>query len=290
MDIIDTLRQRFKYAGIVEKLIYVNLTVFFIVFILNTFGFLFQTKSNFFVEWFSLPANFSEFLYKPWSIVTYGFIHSGFIHILFNLIALFFIGNLFNQYFTSKQLLNFYIFGTALGGFIFMISYNFFPALRSNADRSILIGASAGISAIFIGIATYMPNYEIRLPLVGFIKLWTLATIWVALDVIQIPAGNAGGRLAHIGGALFGFIYVKYASNKEIVIINPFSEIFKKKEKKSNLKTVYKSGKKDATSTSALKKTEIQKKTDLILDKISKSGYETLSKEEKDFLFKQGRK
>ncbi|HAO14620.1 MAG TPA: DUF1751 domain-containing protein, partial [Tenacibaculum sp.] len=93
MNIIDTLKQRFKYAGIVEKLIYVNLAVFFIVFILNTFGFLFQTKSNFFIEWFSLPANFSEFLFKPWSIITYGFIHSGFIHILFNLIALFFIGN-----------------------------------------------------------------------------------------------------------------------------------------------------------------------------------------------------
>ncbi len=288
MDIIENIKHRFKYAGIVEKLIYINLGVFLMVFILNTFGFLLQTKNNFLINWLSLPASFDDFLYKPWTLVTYGFLHAGFLHILFNLVALFFIGNLFKQYFTSKQLLDFYLYGTIFGGIIFMISYNFFPALQSDTDRSILLGASAGISSIFIGIATYMPNYEIKFPLIGFVKLWILAAIWIAIDIIQIPVSNAGGRLAHIGGALFGFMYVSYASNKEITIFNSLTEIFKKKEKKAPLKTVHNSGKK-SSYTKKSGKSATQQEVDAILDKISKSGYETLSKEEKDFLFRQGK-
>ncbi|SEB35271.1 Membrane associated serine protease, rhomboid family [Tenacibaculum sp. MAR_2009_124] len=287
-NILENIKHKFKYAGIVEKLIYINLALFLMVFIVNTFGFLFNTKSNFLIDWLSLPASFDDFLYKPWTLITYGFLHAGFLHILFNLIALFFIGNLFKQYFTSKQLLDFYLYGTLFGGLIFMISYNFFPALQNDTDRSILIGASAGISAIFIGVATYMPNYEVKFPLIGFVKLWILAAIWIAIDIIQIPVSNTGGRLAHLGGALFGFMYVSYASNKEITIFNSLTEIFKKKEKKAPLKTVYNSGKKN-TYTNESNKSSNQREVDSILDKISKSGYETLSKEEKDFLFRQGK-
>ena len=288
MNILDNLKYRFKNAGIVEQLIYVNLAVFLLVFISNTFGFLFKSNSNFFIEWFALPANFDEFLSKPWTIVTYGFLHARFLHILLNLIALFFIGNLFKQYFTSKQLLNFYFLGTVFGGIVFISSYNFFPGLQSVANNSVLLGASAGISAIFIGIATYMPNYEIKFPLIGFVKLWILAFIWVAIDIIQIPAGNAGGHLAHIGGAIFGFLYVSSASNKELGIFKSFRSIFNKKERP--LKTVYKSGKKTSTSRFSSNKTNNQREIDSILDKISKSGYDTLTKEEKEFLFKQGKK
>ena len=285
MNILDNLKYRFKNAGIVEQLIYANLAIFLLVFITNTFGFLFQSSNNLFVEWFSLPANFDDFLSKPWTIITYGFLHTSFLHILLNLIALFYIGNLFNQYFTSKQLLNFYLLGTLFGGIIFIASYNFFPALQRVADNSVLLGASAGISAIFIGIATYIPNYELKFPLIGFVKLWILACVWIAIDVIQIPAGNAGGHLAHIGGALFGFLYVTRASNKELDILKPLKKFFEKKEKP--LKTVYKSGKKPVTNT--FNKSKNQQEIDSILDKISKSGYDTLTKNEKEFLFKQGK-
>ena len=285
MNTLENLKYRFKNAGIVEQLIYVNLAVFLLVFITNTFGFLFQSNNNLLVEWFSLPANFDDFLSKPWTIITYGFLHTSFLHILLNLIALFYIGHLFKQYFTSKQLLNFYLLGTLFGGIIFIASYNFFPALQRVADNSVLLGASAGISAIFIGIATYIPNYELKFPLIGFVKLWILACIWIAIDVIQIPAGNAGGHLAHIGGALFGFLYVVRASNKELEILKPLKKFFQKKEKP--LKTVYKSGKK--TTNTTFKKSTNQKEIDAVLDKISKSGYDTLTKSEKDFLFKQGK-
>ncbi|CAM1361925.1 Rhomboid family intramembrane serine protease [Tenacibaculum soleae] len=285
MNILENLKYRFKNAGIVEQLIYVNLAVFLLVFISNTFGFLFQANTNLFVEWFSLPASFNDFLSKPWTIITYGFLHTSFLHILLNLIALFYIGHLFKQYFTAKQLLNFYLLGTLFGGIIFITSYNFFPALQRVADNSVLLGASAGISAIFIGIATYIPNYELKFPLIGYVKLYVLACVWIAVDIIQIPAGNAGGHLAHIGGALFGFLYVVKASNKELEILKPLKKFFEKKEKP--LKTVYKSGKKTKNTTS--KKSENQQEIDAILDKISKSGYDTLTKTEKDFLFKQGR-
>lgn len=283
-NIVNNIKYRFKNAGIVEQLIYINLTVFLLVFISNTFGFLFKSSSNFLVQWLALPASFNEFLSKPWTILTYGFLHASFLHILMNLFALFYIGHLFKQYFTPKQLLNFYLFGTVFGGILFLISYNYFPVFAEQKGNNVLLGASAGISAIFIGLATYMPNYQLKIPLVGFVKLWILAAIWVALDVIQIPAGNAGGRIAHLGGALFGFLYVQQASNKEIDILKPLKNLFKKQQKP--LKTVYNSGKK-AKKTSP--KSENQQQIDAILDKISKSGYDTLTKAEKDFLFKQGK-
>ncbi|OSY87630.1 protease [Tenacibaculum holothuriorum] len=286
MNFLENIKHRFTNSGIVEKLIYVNVGVFALVFFANTFSFLFQINGNVLVNWLALPASFDEFLTKPWTIVTYGFLHARFIHILLNLIALFYIGHLFKQYFTSKQLLNFYLLGTVFGGVIFMLSYNFFPAFQKVSQSSILLGASAGISAIFIGIATYIPNYELKFPLIGYVKLWILAAIWIAIDIIQIPAGNAGGHLAHLGGALFGFLYVNRASNKELTIFTSLKNLFTKKEKP--LKTVYKSGNSPRKKT--VVKSQNQQEIDAILDKIGKSGYDALSKEEKEFLFKQGKR
>ncbi|NVK51621.1 MAG: rhomboid family intramembrane serine protease [Flavobacteriaceae bacterium] len=283
MSFINNIISRYKQANIVEQFIAINLGVFLLLFVFNTLSFLFQTN-NAIISWFVLPATFNEFLVKPWTIISYGFVHAEFLHILMNLIALYFIGNLFIQYFTPKQFVTFYIFGTIFGGLIFMLSYNFFPAFKNDVSNSVLLGASAGVSAIFIGVATYTPNYQFKIPLIGFIKLWHLAAIWVALDIIQIPAGNAGGRLAHIGGALFGFIYVSQASNTDIALWSKIKSFFTIKQKP--LKTVYKSKK---SPTRQANTTYKQQKINAILDKISKSGYDTLSQEEKDFLFKQGK-
>lgn len=284
-DIVQNIKNRFQNAGIVEKLIYINLAVFILVFMSNTLGFLFKLNNNLLVKWFALPADFSDFLSKPWTIITYGFLHAGFLHILMNLIALFYIGNLFKQYFTSKQVLNFYIYGTIVGGILFLLSYNYFPVFSSQKGNNVLLGASAGISAIFIGIATYMPNFELKFPLIGFVKLWILGAIWVALDILQIPMGNAGGRIAHLGGALFGFLYVQQVSNKELDIFKSIKNLFKKQQKP--LKTVHKSSTIKRTRTST--KSEHQQQIDSILDKIGKSGYDSLTQAEKDFLFKQGK-
>ncbi len=285
MSLLQNIQTKYKYASIVERFIYINVAVFLFVFVFNTLSFLFESNTNLLVDWFSLPATFSDFLTKPWTLITYGFLHASFIHILLNLIALYYIGNLFVQYFTPKQFVTFYVLGTIFGGLIFLLSYNFFPVFSKTASFSVLLGASAGISAIFIGIATYMPNYQLKIRFIGFVKLWHLAAIWVGLDIIQIPAGNAGGHFAHIGGALFGFFYVSTASNTSIDLLGSFLSFFKTKRKP--LKTVYKS---KIKTTKTVHKSEHQQEIDAILDKISKSGYDTLTKEEKSFLFQQGKK
>lgn len=287
MSILNTLQIRFKQANIVEKLLYINLAVFLLVFVFNTLGFLFQSNTNFIVNWFTLPASFDEFIQKPWTLITYGFVHVSFIHVLSNSIALFFIGNLFTDYFTAKQLITFYLFGTAFGGLIFLLSYTYFPVFSQDVSNSLLLGASAGVSSVFIGIATYIPNYQFKIRLIGYLKLWYLAAFWMVLDVIQIPGNNSGGHLAHIGGAVFGFLYVSLASNTEVLVWEKIRAFFKPKKKP--LKTVYKTKKTTAKRSGTKSTTNAnQQQINHILEKISKSGYDALSKEEKAFLFKQG--
>ena len=283
MSFINTLQDKYKESNLLEKLIYIHVAVFLITLLFNATQGLYKGSTNWLIDWFSLESSTDTFLSKPWTIISYGFLHADFIHLLMNMIVLYYIGTLFIEYFTQKQLLSFYVLGTVFGGLLFIISHNYFPLFEGK--QSVLVGASAGISAIFIGIATYMPNYQLKFRFIGFIKLWHLAGIWILFDIIGLAGGNAGGHFAHLGGALFGFLYINQASKKKLVIPNWFSEFFKKKEKP--LRTVYKSTnkkKKTAANTSLN-----QKQIDAILDKISKSGYDALTKPEKDFLFKQGK-
>jgi membrane associated rhomboid family serine protease len=235
------------------------------------------------MQWFSLDDSTDTFLTKPWSILTYGFLHADFLHLIFNMITLYFIGNLFIQYFTEKQALTFYLLGTLFGGLLYVISQNYFPLFEGR--NTTLVGASAGISAIFIGIATYIPNYQIKIRFIGFVKFWHLAAIWLAFDIIGLIGANAGGSFSHLGGSVFGYLYVRQASNKKINFSSMFSAFFKKKEKP--LKTVHKSAKRKQNTVKT--SSPNQQQIDGILDKISKSGYDTLTKTEKEFLFKQGK-
>ena len=282
MNFINDIKLRYKSGNIVEKLIYINLAIFLFTLFVSVFKDLYRGQMNWVLEWFSLEDSFSSLLAKPWTIITYGFLHADFLHVLLNLITLYFIGNLFITYFTQKQLLNFYLLGTFSGGLLYIISHNYFPLF--DGKSSILVGASAGISAIFIGITTYIPNYQLKLRFIGFVKLWNLAAIWIGLDILALSGTNAGGHFAHLGGALFGFLYVNQVFDKKIKIWGKIASLFKSKK---HLRTVYKSGKKSNLNKST---SLTQQQIDGILDKISKSGYDTLSKAEKDFLFKQGRK
>lgn len=285
MGFIDDLKYRYKKGNIVEKLIYINIAVFVLTLLISVIQGLYEGQINWLVEWFSLDDDINSLYKKPWSIITYGFLHADFLHILMNLIVLYFIGNLFVEYFTQKQLLSFYLLGTLFGGLLYIFSQNYFPLFEGKS--SLLVGASAGISAIFIGVATYMPNYQLKLRFVGFVKLWYLAAFWIGFDILGLIGANAGGHFAHLGGALFGFLYVTKASNKDINLFDKIASVFSSK-KKSPLKTVYKSPKKTTSKTVNTDLT--QQQIDSILDKISKSGYDTLTKAEKEFLFKQGKK
>ena len=284
MSIIKDLKYRYNTGNIVEKLIYLNVALFICTLLISVLQGLYKGEMNFIMEWFSLENDINTLFRKHWSILSYGFLHAGFLHILMNMIVLYFIGNLFLEYFTEKQLLNFYILGTLFGGIFFLFSQNYFPLFEGKS--TVLVGASAGISAIFIGITTYIPNYQIKLRFIGFVKLWYLAAFWISLDILGLIGSNAGGHFAHLGGALFGFIYVSRASNKEISFLNNLWGMFSSKNKK--MKTVYKSSTKRKNNVNNTNSNQV--KIDAILDKISKSGYDTLTKEEKDFLFKQGKK
>jgi len=277
----NNLKFRFQKGNIAEKIIFINIAFFLLTFLFNTFSFLMEANGNFIINWFALSPDFSSLIFKPWSLISYGFIHSGFFHIAFNLIFLYYIGRIFLDFFTEKQFLTYYLFGIIFGGFIFMLSYNYLPALKT--QQAYLVGASAGVTAILVGIAARIPQYALRFQFIGNIKLKHIAIVFVVLDVIQIPNGNAGGHLAHLGGALIGFLLTNNY-NQGSDITKWFENLFKTKKQKP-FKTVYKNKARSKDKNPVAH----QKKIDAILDKISKSGYETLSKEEKDFLFKAGK-
>jgi len=282
MTLLDSLKDRFRSGNIVEKLIYINCFVFLGTLLTKVFQGLYVNEYNFIIEWFSLDAEINLLFTKPWSLFSYGFLHANFIHILMNLSVLYYIGNLFLEYFTQKQLLNFYFLGTLFGGILFVFSQNYFPLF--NGKTATLVGASAGISAIFIGITTYIPNYKIKLRFIGFVKLSYLAAIWIGLDLLGLIGNNSGGHFAHLGGALFGFLFINKPNTKKSDLSKYLKNILKRNKK--TLGTVYNSKKKKKI----ISNTDLtQKQIDLILDKISKSGYDTLTKSEKEFLFKQGK-
>ncbi|MDJ0646663.1 MAG: rhomboid family intramembrane serine protease [Flavobacteriaceae bacterium] len=279
----EQIKQKFYSATIVEQIIYINIVVFILTYIFKAFAALMQWNGNFLLTWFSLPADLNSFFIKPWTLISYGFLHGDFLHILLNSLVLYFIGNLFLNFFTKRQFLTYYFLGIFVGGLIFIISYNYFPALKS--DRSYLVGASAGVTAILVGLATKIPNYAMQFRFIGGIKLWHIAGVFILMDIIQLPISNTGGHLAHLGGALIGFLLTSQFNDGKH-ISNTFSNLFKPRKEKP-LKTVYK---KQQPKSPSLDKNAEQKKIDTILDKISTSGYETLTQEEKDFLFSVGKK
>jgi membrane associated rhomboid family serine protease len=255
--------------------------------------FLFSFSEGGLLEWFSLPGSFNSFIFKPWTLISYAFFHASLSHLFWNMVMLYFGGQFFLNLFSSQRFYNVFFLGLIVGGLIFLLSYTVFPVFSGNGSN--LVGASAGVTAIFIFICAYMPYQEVRIFFFN-VKLWQLGIFFILTDLIQIPNGNAGGHLAHIGGGLLGFIYArKLKEGIDIgigfetywnVLVRTLS--FKSKP----LRTAYRAKKNsnsEAPNTQAYQNRERQKKIDTILDKISHSGYDSLSKEEKDYLFKSGK-
>ena len=289
--IFNTFRREFNQGTILNKLIYINVSVFLLFSILDVFSFMFQFNIGPLLNKFYLSANLSILIKQPWSFISYMFLHSGFLHLLFNMVWLHFGGKLFLQYLNHKQLLSTYILGGFFGGILFIITYNYVPAFQALSAGASAIGASASVLAIMVAIATYTPNYAIQFPFIGFVKLKYITIFMVALDILSIPKGNAGGHIAHLGGALFGYLYIKQLQKGNDLSIN-FSNFLERLintfKTKSNLKKVHKRAKSDYEFNS--EKESKQKEIDKILEKIANSGYESLSKEEKATLFNASKK
>ncbi|MEE2723570.1 MAG: rhomboid family intramembrane serine protease [Bacteroidota bacterium] len=287
MSSLGNFRYKLATFSVAEKIILVNVLCFIFPMLLNTLLFLLNIRSGGYMNWIQLSPKFETFVTRPWTIISYSFIHSGFFHLLWNMILLFFSGRLLLNLFPNRVFVNNYFLGIIAGGLIFILSYALFPVFKGSYPP--MIGASAGVMAVFIFICTYTPNQEIRVLFLN-LKLKYLGIIFFLLDVIQIPNGNAGGHLAHIGGALLGFFYANQLTKGRDIGIG-FEKIWQSLFFNKNLRTVYKAQEKTQSEYFS-KNEEIihQKKIDEILDKISKSGYDTLSKEEKDFLFEAGKK
>ncbi len=281
-NIFKDFASQYKGGGIVQKLIFWNIGVSVLMLLLEV---LFSSLYSVVFPWVVLSGDLSSALIKPWTLLTYSFVHAGVIHLLFNLIVLFFVGQLFNTYFSGKQFLTVYLLGAILGGIFFLIGSQFI------STGSVLVGASAAVMAPLIGLAVFSPSMQVRLALIGNVKLWHIAAFIIVLDIIQLSTSNVGGHLAHLGGAVMGVVYVKLlqVGFDLSTIFDKIVNIFKR-PKGTKFKKVYVN--KDRVKQDVFKDEEKdkQKKIDLILDKISKSGYESLTKEEKDFLFRAGNK
>ena len=284
------LLYKFKTLNIANKLIVINIMVFLLFFIAS---FLFNTSSDVLMQWFVLPEQPIEILKQPWSLLTYSFLHGGFMHILFNMIWLNFFSKFVLNLFSEKRFLTVYLLGALCGGLLFIVGYNVFPVFVST--QGYLLGASASVSALMVFAATYSPNISFRFFMVA-VKLWQLAVGLFLLDLFRLGSGtNPGGMLSHIGGAVFGYVYaVQLAKGNDIglwfeKIISGVVNLFKTK-KNTPFRKVHKTPKNTSKKKTTSVKDTRQIEIDNILDKIGKSGYESLTKQEKDFLFKAGDK
>jgi len=282
------LRYQYARLSVSEKLIVINVIVFVLM------GLISALIGPNIENWFALPKDFFDFMVQPWSLVTYSFLHAGIFHILWNMYILYVAGRILLNLFDGKRFLNVYFLGVILGGLLFLMSYNIFPTLVG--VNTSLIGASAGVMAVLIFICTYIPNQEVRLIFFN-VKLWQIGLFVVLMDLVQIPlGGNVGGRIAHLGGAFLGYIYARQLYNGTDIgegfskFMDGLANLFKKRGGgKAPMKTVYRKQPSTPKTKANYDKQSHQKKIDTILDKISKSGYDSLSKAEKDFLFKAGK-
>ena len=258
----------------------INILVFLIIGLIAVAEFLFKTNTSV-ASWLSrqlsMPANLEILAYKPWTIITYMFLQREVFHILFNLLWLYWMGMIFMDFLNKRQFIFTYLAGGIAGALLYLLAYNTLPAFSELTQKSFLLGSSASVMAIVIGTATLVPDYTIRLLLFGAVRLKYLAIAYFVLDIIGMGGGNPGGSIAHIGGAILGFVFIKQLNNG-----SDLSRILKKRSK---LKVV---PNKSNTRSETIQTD--QDTIDNILDKISKSGYESLSKNEKDALFKASKK
>jgi membrane associated rhomboid family serine protease len=292
MGIIDDIKYNFKNGNSLTHLIYINIGAFLLVNLISLIGLIGGFKDewqNFYIHALYLPSNFTEFLHKPWTLLTYMFMHADILHILFNLLWLYWLGQIFLEYLNSRQLTTVYLLGGISGAFLYMLMYNLFPSFQLYRFGSYLVGASAAIMAVVIAITVVAPDYVVQIFLIGPVRLKYIALFTILIDLLSIQSINAGGHISHLGGALFGLLFgLRIRKGKDITL--GFSKIFMQKpllfKKKKNIKLIYRKPTNDYEYNK--QKAETQKEIDRILDKIAKGGYESLSKKEKDFLFKAG--
>lgn len=291
--IIEDIKLKIKSGNPITRLIIINAAVFLIISILRILLFLtggsISTFVNFVIDNISLPLSLQGMVHKPWTLITYMFTHIEIFHILWNLITLYWFGQILSDYTSPKKIIPLYLMGGVAGALITILLFSVVPVFQPYLD-SPMVGASAGITAIIIAAATLVPNYRINLMFIGSIKLIYVALFVLFIDILSVASyNNIGGNIAHLGGALMGYVFIlQYKKGRDWTLwINRFLDWIKNLFKitpKSKMKVAYKRGVSDEAYNYNKKVT--QEQIDIILDKISRSGYESLSKAEKEILFK----
>ena len=293
MAVRDDILRAFRAGTSLTRLIYINIAVFLVIVVVSIIAFLLDNPalSVKAVDLLSVPASLKALLVRPWTIITYMFTHKDIWHILFNMLWLYWFGRIFLEYLDQRKLVAVYLLGGICGAIVYVLSFNIFPVYKVMLAESVAIGASASVMAIVIAIAAYVPNYTINLLFIGRLRIIYVALVIFILTSAVDFSVNSGGKLAHIGGALFGYLFtLNIRKGRDIGkginrIIDFFATLFKPRSK---MKVTYR---KPATDYDYNKiKTEHQSRINHILDKISKGGYDSLTKEEKDILFKESQK
>lgn len=294
----DQIIQKFKEGSLLIKLIYINLAVFVLVRLTMGIITIGGGYPDVILNWLALPADYDRLITRPWTIFSYMFLHYSFFHILFNLIALYWLGQIFMSYLGEKKLLSVYLLGGLSGAAIYFISYNVFDGLELVNSKAMVLGASGAVFSIMVAIAFIAPRHKVYLPFISLIELKWIVLIFLGLDLLSLPGSNTGGHIAHLGGAIFGWLYAtqhrkgnNIASWFEKLIKN--LEDFIKSFSKAKVSYTSTQGRKKRPETdieyNARKKAE-QDEINKILDKVAESGYESLSRREKEILFKNSNK
>ncbi len=315
------INYEYRRGNAIVKLAMFNIAIFVFINLISVPIYLSGIKYHFFIEfieeWFYLPSSPMKLLVRPWTLLTYMFLHASFWHLLFNMLVLYWFGRITNDLIHNSKIVPLYLLGGLTGALLFILSFNVFPVF-SKLGSVPLVGASASVMAILLAAATLNPQGHIRLILIGAVELQYVALALVVIDILSIPFTNPGGHFAHLGGAFMGWFYIfQLRRGRDLAYLfietgklfqNPFRSYKYKQRKKRSPKMVYKKAHQSSAiaesteiigpKTEGLSRSFAQKYrnmtqeecVDSILDKINAHGYESLSDEEKDFLANRSKK
>ena len=296
MNVWENIKLTFKRGDVLIKLIYVNIGIFVLLKAIQILFILFNASGEFILPYLAVPADLTVLLYRFWTPITYMFLHDGFFHVFFNILCLYWFGKIFLSVFSERHLLGLYFVGGLAAALFYVAAYNIFPYYAPLISSNILLGASGSIMAIIVASAARLPNMEIRLLLIGGVKLKYVAIAAVLISFFGITSSNGGGELAHLGGALTGYLFILLL-NKGTDITDWFNKIadavinlFKPQQmtvKKGKKSTATQQNRRMTDEEYNMNKAQNITEIDRILDKIKESGYDSLTTEEKKRLFDQ---
>jgi membrane associated rhomboid family serine protease len=305
--ILDDFKLAFRSGNILYQIIVINVVVFVALLIANIFLFFAEQDTAWLLvqSFFEFDPRPEKFVYRPWTILTYGFTHYGIFHILFNMLVLYWFGKIITDLLGQNKLLGLYVWGVISGALLYFILYFLFPrAVLLGGNNPEMIGASAGVFAVMVGAATFQPDLSFRLLLIGEVKIKYIAAFYILLSLTGVTGDNSGGEIAHLGGALIGYISMTQLKNgndwsrpvvkfilwvKSFFVSQPKIKVSYKNEQRFGSSASTKTKRTSSRSSRSSKSKEpSQEEIDAILDKISEKGYDALSKEEKQKLFNAG--